>query len=368
MNYSSHQNHVQHHRAHPDAHYPWHQWSEEETLHVACCYSNPYRWATRRELFNDFRRHMSRLPNVRLHVGELAYGDRPHEVTDPNNPDDYQFRSKSALFHKENILNNVIARFPHDWKWGAWVDADFTFTRHDVALETIHQLQHHPWVQMFSQYVDLSGETYGAGHRMINSNSGFAYNYVNSGCRLPEGYTDGGWKIEGCIDWDEYGAALGMKGARKHVGVGATGGAWAFSREGLAAPGQLLDVCALGHADWFMTFGLVGAPAPDMHIEKYSAAYQRAIFEWQNKCAVLHKNIGYVDCFATHHFHGSKNRRAYSHRDLILVRHQFDPVKHLRRNFYGIWELAEDAIGLRDDIRAYFVSRSEDDPNLYEGR
>jgi len=365
MNYTPHSNFVEHHRKHPDVHQPWHQWSEDETLHVATCYSNPYRWQTRRELFNDFRRHILSLPNVRLHVGELAYGDRPYEVTSPTNPDDYQFRAHSALFHKENVLNQVISRFPHNWKYGAYIDGDFTFTRHDVALETIHQLQHHPWVQMFSQYADLSGETYGTGHRMISTNNGFAFNFVNNGCRLPEGYTDGGWKTPAIQTVLNY--KTSVTPPHQHVGVGATGGAWAFTRAGFGILGQLLDVCILGHADWFMTFGLVGAPAPDMHIEKYSVAYQRAIFEWQSRCTSLYKNIGYVDGFATHHFHGSKNRRGYSHRDLILVKHQFDPVKHLRRNFAGVWELADDAIGLRDEIRAYFVSRTEDDPNLYKG-
>lgn len=371
MNYNPHPNHVQHDRQHPDVHFPWHQWSEEETLHLATAYSNPYRWKSRRENFNNFRRHINSLPNIKLHVGELAYGDRPFEVTDPNHPFDYQFRSETALFHKENILNKVIERFPSSWKNGGYCDGDFTFTRQDVGLETIHQLQHHPWVQPFSSYGDLSGKTYGTGQRLINTNNSFAFNYINSGYQLPIGFTNGGWKtiLHNFEAYDKLSQTGEHPDKTPQIWpVGATGGAWCFTRAGFNAVDGLLDVCILGHGDWFMTFGLVGHEGPDMHGDKYSQAYKAAIGHWQNKAAKLNKNIGYVDCFAVHHFHGSKNKRGYSSRDLILVKNQFDPVKDLRRNYQGIYEIDDANINLRNDIRSYFVSRGEDDPNLYNGK
>src|SRR5271157_814823 len=116
---------VEHFRQHPDQHYPWAEWSEEQTLHVAVCYSNPFRWRTRRELANDFRRHMMQTVNVDLHMIELAYGDRPFEVTNKTlYPSDIQLRTKCELFHKENLLNIAIRSFPPDWKYGAIIDAD----------------------------------------------------------------------------------------------------------------------------------------------------------------------------------------------------------------------------------------------------
>ncbi len=53
---------VEHPRQHPDQHQPWADWSEEQTLHVAVCYSNPFRWRTRRELANDCIRHLRTRP------------------------------------------------------------------------------------------------------------------------------------------------------------------------------------------------------------------------------------------------------------------------------------------------------------------
>lgn len=380
---------VNHSLQHPDSNPPWAEWSEDQTLHVAVCYSNPFRWKTRRELANDCIRHLHHSPNVKLYIGELAYGARPHEVTEGREPepeetrelDPYdhndvgranprgsrrktagiksiQLRTNHELFHKENILNRVIQSFPAGWKYGAYVDADFHLTRHDWALETIHQLQHYDFVQPFSSYTDLSGETYGTGHLPLRNNSSFAFNYIQNGYRLPEGFSNGGWKTNATAD-HYYGAVAGPRG------VGATGGMWAFRRSAFDTVGGLLDKCILGHGDWFMTFGLVCEEAPDMHIDGYTDDYRQQIIAWQSNAAKLKKNIGYVDCHAIHHFHGSKIRRAYSSRDMILVRNQFAPTKDLRPDWQGIYQLTADKPALRDDIRRYFLSRTEDDPNLY---
>ncbi len=110
------------------------------------------RWRRRRELFHDFRRHMERTANVRLHIVEVAFGDRPFEVTSSENPNDVQLRTSHTLWLKKNALNIGVQRLPSGWKYAAYVDADFHFTRHDRALETIHKLQYSPWVQPYSSY------------------------------------------------------------------------------------------------------------------------------------------------------------------------------------------------------------------------
>jgi len=160
------------HSPHPNVHTPWKPWSEAQTLHVAVAYSNPVRWTTRRTLMNDFRDHMQLSANVVLHVGELAYGDRPFEVTGAD-PNDVRLRTSHELWHKENILNLVVQRFPPGWQYGAIVDGDFHMTRRDWALEAIHQLQHYDFVQLFSSYSDLSAQ-----HRPFRIMPSFACNYV----------------------------------------------------------------------------------------------------------------------------------------------------------------------------------------------
>jgi hypothetical protein len=342
---------------HPDVHAPSSTWSESRALHVAACYSNPFRWRTRRELANDFRRHMAQSPNVRLHFGELAYGDRPHDVTHPDHAGDLQVRGAHELFHKENLLNVIVRSFPRDWEYGAIIDADFHFTRHDWALEAVHQLQHYDFVQLFSSYTDLSGETLGTGHRSIGLNNSFAFNYHANGFQLPTGFVEGGWAAPSSGGYDD---TISSKARRP---VGATGGAWAFRRSAFDAVGGLLEKCILGHADWFMAFGLIGQDAPDMRLGGYSEDYREYIRAWQRRAGRLKKNIGYVDGHAIHHFHGPKKRRGYSSRDKILVDHQYEPTHDAFHDWQGVLQLTPEKPGLRDAIRRYFLSRSEDIPH-----
>ena len=86
---------------HPNVHREFVEYSETQKLHIVSVYSNPYRWQRRREIFHDFRFHMETSPNVELHVVEVAFGDRPHEVTTAGNPLDLQLRTDSSLWIKE---------------------------------------------------------------------------------------------------------------------------------------------------------------------------------------------------------------------------------------------------------------------------
>jgi len=342
---------VDHSIHHPNAPHAAQAWSQDKTLHVAVAYSNPCRWKTRRNLFNDFRRHLATLPNVKLYVGELAYGERPFEVTSADHPNDLQMRTREELWHKENILNATIQRlFPVDWQYGAYVDGDCHFTRVDIGLETIHQLQHFDWVQMYSTYSDLSPN-----HHPMRVLKSFAYRYVNGELSEPQ-------LAE---------AAKGGYYGTTHHGVGTTGLAWAFRRESFNACGGLLDTCILGSGDWHMAFGL--ASTPDWHpqvaeLEKVTPTYANAIKIWQSRSArAVNKNIGVVDCHAIHYFHGSKQRRGYGTRWKILADGKFDPYTDLFRDWQGIWQLANTKPRLRDEIRKYFRSRIEDDISLMNG-
>lgn len=332
---------------HPNVHQPWQQWSSDQTLHVAAAYSNPFRWRARRELFNDFCQHMRTQKNVVLHVGELAYGDRPFEVTGSDSTD-VQLRTGAELFHKENILNEVIKTFPPDWKYGAYCDGDFTFTRNDWGIEAIHLLQHYAFVQLFSSYICLTAKGYGG--------------YVPGGVSksFAEVYTEN----QHCLPGHIHQNGFGMKYGCEWKPVGATGGCWGFTRAAFECVGGLMDQAILGHADWFMAFGLVSEPTRGTVADrKYHPHYLAMINEWQIRAAELKRNIGVLAQFALHHFHGSMKNRGYESRDEILVKYQFDPVADLRKNYQGIYELTGNKPGLRDAIRRYFIARREDDSN-----
>lgn len=357
---------VDHSHPHPNSTPAHASWAPEQTLHVAVAYSNPCRWRTRIRLFNDFRRHAAGLPNIRLYVGELAYGDRPFEVTSLDNPDDIQLRTNHELWHKENILNVVVSRFDPTWRYGAYIDGDFTFTRHDIGLETIHQLQHYDWVQMISTYCDLTHD-----HKPLRILKSFGNRFA-SGELTPEVLSR---VLKGAPSTEaQYNAAM-MNGEKpagpKTGGVGTTGAAWAWKRAAFNACGGLLDTCILGSGDWHMAFGLAGEP--DIHpnvreMTSVGVVYADSIKSWQNRAArYVNKNIGCVDCHGIHHFHGSKVLRKYEHRWKILRDCDFNPYTDVFKDWQGIYQLTPNKPKLRDLIRDYFKSRNEDDISLRAG-
>jgi len=352
---------------HPNVHDQWRPWSEAERLHVVAVYSNPLRWRSRREHMNDFREHMATSRNAVLHVVELAYGDRPFEVTGAGNPLDIQLRTSCELWHKENLANIGVSRFPADWRYGAQVDSDFHFTRPDWALETIHQLQHHAWVQLFSSYSALSGR-----HVPVRISPSFAWSYLH--------YRPGtSWKSRASAAPPSIGAASApvsnagngkgsvaglLRSASWPDNPGATGGAWAFTRQGFETVGGFLDCCILGSADWHMAFGLAREPDHSIEMRRCGPAYVSAIRHWQERAHRLEGYIGCVENHAVHYFHGSYRLRGYGDRWQVLKDNGYDPQTDIQRDYQGVLVLSGNKPRLRDDIRAYMRSRDEDATEL----
>ena len=170
--------------------------------------------------------------------------------------------------------------------------------------------------------------------------------------------------------------ALPISGAIGHKGfesIGAVGGAWGFRREAFDACGGLLDKCILGSGDFFMAFGLAGGAEDSFAIKQvtskrgYTANYIDTIKAWQlNASRCIDRNIGYVDGFATHHWHGPIVKRGYGIRDNILVEHKFAPTRDLSYDWQGVLQLTTDKPRMRDAIRAHFISRCEDLPHMGE--
>ena len=303
------------------------------TLYVATAYANPQNWRSRRELFRDFRAYMATLPNVRLFVGELAYGNDPFQVT-TGQPDELQLRVPQILWHKENILNLVVKhKFPANWQYGAYCDGDFHFSRTDMAPVAIAEMQTNPWVQLFSSYSNLSGT-----HHILSSMPGFAY------CRS---------QGEPCLREPTAGYAE----------VGACGGAWAFTRKAFESAGGLIDFCITGSADWHMAFGL--AQAPDLHpeLKACSPAYAGAIRDWQQRfanTATSRKPPGFVIAHGLHYWHGPIGDRAYGTRWRVLAANKFDPIHDLYRTADGVVQVIAAKQAIIDGIGEYFAARNED--------
>jgi len=340
---------------HPLLHEKLRPWAEDQTLHVAVAYTNPRRWESRRRLAFDFLATMATNANVRIHFIEIAFGDRPFEVADENNPDHIRLRTGHELWLKENALNLAIQHFPPGWKYGAYCDADFLFTRRDWALEAVHLLQHYDWVQLFSNVQHISGPTVpGEGHQPVQLLPGFALTYAKAGFKVP-------------ADWESRLSARpygGMKPSIKDMFPGAPGGAWAFRKSALDSVGGLMDRCILGSGDSYMAFGMVGAFRGMKHDTfcGFSPTYCDYIVQWQKRAAKCNGNIFYVDQLAIHHYHGPMNKRGYGSRDAILSEEKFNPYVDVYPDGRGVLQITPDKPRMRHLLQEYFRSRCEDLP------
>jgi hypothetical protein len=300
-------------------------------LYVACAISNPERYYTRYKHYQAFAKHMVE-SGVILYTVELALRDRHHEVTSPYDSYHIQLRSDSQLWHKENLQSIGVSHFPADWEYGACIDADFLMTRPDWVTETIHQLQHYHWVQLFSTYSNLMSNFQVTA---ANSMSGFVFSLKNNFKNIiPRGY---------------YGR------------LGAPGGAWAFRRKAYDTVGGLLETCIIGSGDLHMAIGLCG-------IEDYkhqdlivgTPEYLKSIKIWQERAKVFKDKIGYIDNHMVHFWHGNNKNRGYSTRTEILKDYQYNPYVDVTKDWQHVLNWTGNKPALEETVRQYFRSRSED--------
>lgn len=301
-----------------------------DLLHVVTCFFNPVRWKSREKLYRDFEQHMLD-SGVHLTTVECELGDRPFILDNPH-VNHVQVRSHTVLWNKENLLNlgvaSVAKEFP-DFSYVAFVDADVMFRNAGWATETVHALQQYNVIQPWSKCLDLGP-------------NGEVMHLWHSFCRQikqdhPMSATDG----------------HGYQYAH-------TGFAWAWRREALEWVSGLLDTAALGAGDHHMAWSLIGHA--DWTIpEGVTQGYRQPVKRWESEAKHINQNLGYLhDSDIEHSWHGSKDGRKYKKRWSIIIDNQFDPQTDLKRNVWGVLELAGNKPRLRHELDRYFRERHED--------
>ena len=332
-----------------------------DRLYVVTPISNPKRYNARNEHYRAFAKRVEDAGAI-LYTIEAAFGDREFEVTTPENPRHIQVRTCDEIWHKENLINLAIQRLPLEAKYVAWIDADMTFSRPDWAQETLHQLQHYEFVQMFSHVGYL-----GPNSEMLNYGISFMEGWsqgIAFKTQFGEARNENHWL--GSTSRDEnYGEIpMAYPVPEKPLGwCGAPGGAWAARRSALNAVGGLIDYAILGSGDYHMALGLFGLMGYSMRGGPggYHSAYVDMLMQWQDLALRnIKKNVGHVPGTILHHWHGKMSQRGYGERWKVLIKHQFNPLVHLKRDSQGLYSLASECHQLRDDVRAYFGSRNED--------
>jgi len=215
---------------------------------------------------------------------------------------------------------------PRDWKAFAWIDADLDFENANWASDTLRVLNGcKDIVQLFSHCddMDLNERTM----RVFNS-AGFQYEKGNPYCGSGPNF------------W--------------HPGY-----AWACTRKAYEKMGGLYDVGILGSGDHVMTFSFLGRGLKAVN-EFSSDEYKDTITEFERKSKGL--RFGYIPGLIRHYYHGSKQNRKYSERWQILLKHNYNPLIHIKYDENGIITPTENmSKEFIDDIYNYFSERNEDE-------
>lgn len=254
-------------------------------------------------LYRQFAEYMKR-SGVRLVTVEVAFGERPFEIT---GPDVINLRTNAEIWHKERALNIGI-KYALDTDPGcpyiAWIDADVHFSRELWAEETVHALQHYQVVQMFGQAAMLNPDD----EIMWMCDSTFKV------------FVKKGYHQEPAIPTE-------------YIAKGHPGLAWACRSDVWRNLEGLLDTTISGSGDTLMAWALRGRwsefTGHTWGLPKncpLTKGYLDAIARWARRCDMhVKENVGYVPGSCLHYWHGSSSTRGYDKRWEITSFHKFDP-------------------------------------------
>ena len=324
----------------------------EEKLHVVIMMSNPCNFKKRIKLTKEFIHRMEHYEeNIILYIVEYIYPGQSFQVTDSKNPRHLQIQTNTnPLWHKENALNLGIQNLlPSDWKCVAWIDADIEFESSTWAIDTLKILNGtSDIVQLFSYCNDMDELK-----NTMNIAISFGYQYIHKKDYETTGKTKEYW----------------------HPGY-----AWACTRKAYEKMGKLYENGILGSGDHIMALSFIKNCEIGIN-ENYNIEYINDMKNFEKRTKNL--RLGYTPGIIKHYFHGSKINRKYQERWKLLIKHDYNPLKHITNKndspltnekesvrYYNDNKIIIDGIMKRTketpeellkDIMKYFKERNEDE-------
>jgi hypothetical protein len=307
-----------------------------QPLYVLTSVFNPRRFASRYRLYRQFAAWV-RGQGLQLLTAEVAFGDRPFQVTEEGNPWHLQLRSSQDMWHKERSLNlavNRLCQLVPKWEYFCYLDADVKLLRDDWAEETVHLLQHYAILQPFGELATLDPK----GHPYMRGQS-IARRYHEAG-HYP------------------------VRAAKKATGYTGTDGwpglGWAYRRAEFEAIGGLYDVAVASSGDMHMAGCYLGKWDLGMH-PGYTDAFRRSVQDYAELCDKhVRGNVSYTPGMLVHYWHGKGKDRGHASRKQAIIECQFDPHRDLIIDAQGLHRWRGTNPRLERLIRRSMEARNED--------
>lgn len=308
--------------------YPAATYEPSEDICIITCYFNPRNYRTKLRNYNAFSRPFLNA-GIALFTIELAFDNNDFQLD--ASPTVLQIKGGDALWQKERLLNYLISQLPPKFEKVVWADADILFERADWLQQTSKALDTYSIVQPFASSIrlpknEICFSRYGERHKS------FCAEFHAS----PNSHKSGIFELHG------------------HTGY-----AWAARRNVLEAC-QLYDACLSGSGDHLMAHAFVGdfesgCVKKMVGKNRYYAHFVqwgRNFFE-HTKC-----NIGYVEGYLLHLWHGQTIDRHYHDRSKELIQMGFDPFEDIIVGENNAWKWNNQQ--LKDWSKHYFDGRLED--------
>ncbi len=258
---------------------------------IIACYYNPTHNPYRLKAFNEFYESIKHLNH---RIVECVISDATPEL--PENDFIKRVSTNTTLWHKESLLNGIIAKLPTKFKYVFWVDADVIFTNKNWVIDAVAELQKNNMVQLFEYCVHLDQD-----ELTPKFNLHEAKDFLNSSPSIRNPKL---WRSFGANHVD---GTSGLDNYDKH---GHVGFAWGAKRYLLDA-WPLYDKALIGGADHIMAHAAAGQIGHSCILKSFTDDID-AVNKWSETFyKVMRGKVGFVKGDLYHIWHGALENRQY---------------------------------------------------------
>lgn len=306
---------------------------------IISCYFNPLGSPYR---LKAFKRFYEGIKQYNHKIVECVIGEARPELSD----DFEKVYTKSLLWHKETLLNKIIAELPKKYKYIFWVDADLIFTNPNWVEEGIKAMKAGAnMIQPFEYCVHLEKDL---------QEPNFNVNAYRKDCNNPN--------IRHKMLWRSFCSnhSIGLSAHMNYDVHGHVGFAWGIKREVIEkVPGYLYDKALIGGADHIMAHAGAGHINHNCITKSFTDNIEE-VNEWSRMFYnAVEGKLGFVKGDVYHIWHGDLKDRQYLKRIQEFTAKSKKIQKRDENGFY----IGEDE-DINDYMNNYFLVREvlEEEP------